>query len=53
MILIAGGTGCLGTQVVRLLLQRQVPMRILTRDPARAEHLQGAEIIRRRCWPPG
>lgn len=45
MILIAGGTGCLGTQVVRLLLQRQVPTRILTRDPARAEHLQGAEII--------
>jgi uncharacterized protein YbjT (DUF2867 family) len=41
MILIAGGTGTLGTQVVRLLTARGLEVRILTRDPVRAEHLQG------------
>ena len=40
MILIAGGTGTLGTQVVRLLTARGLEVRILTREPARAEHLQ-------------
>ena len=38
MILIAGGTGTLGTQIVRLLTARGLEVRILTRDPARAEH---------------
>lgn len=41
MILIAGGTGTLGTQVVPLLTARGLEVRILTRDPVRAEHLQG------------
>jgi len=41
MILIAGGTGTLGTQVVRLLRARGLEVRILSRDPARAEHLRG------------
>jgi len=41
MILIAGGTGTLGTQVVRLLTARGREVRILTRDPARALHLEG------------
>jgi uncharacterized protein YbjT (DUF2867 family) len=41
MILIAGGTGSLGTRVVRLLSARGLEVRILTRDPARAEHLRG------------
>ena len=40
MILIAGGTGTLGTQVVRLLRARGLEIRILTRDPARARHLE-------------
>ncbi|CAN5312280.1 hypothetical protein BH24ACT19_BH24ACT19_18580 [soil metagenome] len=40
MILIAGGTGTLGTQVVRLLTARGLEVRILTREPARARHLQ-------------
>lgn len=41
MILIAGGTGTLGTPVVRLLTARGLPVRILTRDPGRARHRQG------------
>ena len=47
MILIAGGTGTLGTEVVRLLTARGLEVRILTRDPARAEHERGdlVEII--------
>ena len=40
MILIAGGTGSLGTQVVRLLTARGLAVRILTRDPAHAAHLR-------------
>jgi len=44
MILIAGGTGTLGTQVVRLLTARGLEVRILTRDPARAEHLRGGLV---------
>src|SRR5215213_7062177 len=38
MILIAGGTGTLGTQVVGLLRARGLEVRVLTRDP---RHLQG------------
>jgi len=41
MILIAGGTGTLGTQVVRRLSGRGLPVRVLTRDPHRAAHLPG------------
>jgi len=41
MILISGGTGTLGTQVVRRLTARGLEVRILTRDPARARHLEG------------
>ncbi len=44
MILIAGGTGTLGTQVVPLLTARGLAVRILTRDPARARHLQGDRV---------
>ena len=41
MILVAGGTGTLGTQVVRRLCERGLGVRVLTRDPARAAHLPG------------
>jgi uncharacterized protein YbjT (DUF2867 family) len=41
MILVAGGTGTLGTQLVRLLTERGRPVRVLTRDPARAAQLLG------------
>lgn len=39
MILVAGGTGTLGTQVVRRLSDRGLAVRVLTRDPARAARL--------------
>jgi len=41
MILIAGGTGTLGTQVVRRLRAHALPVRVLTRDPPRAAHIAG------------
>lgn len=43
-ILIAGGTGTLGTRVTHLLTDRGRAVRILTRDPARAQHLVGARV---------
>lgn len=42
MILLAGGTGNLGRRVVRLLAARGLPVRVLTRDPARAADLADA-----------
>jgi uncharacterized protein YbjT (DUF2867 family) len=44
MILIAGGTGRLGTVLVDRLLNRGLDVRVLTRDPARAEHLAGDRL---------
>ncbi len=41
MILIAGGTGTLGTRVVRLLTERGLMVRVMTREPGRARHLEG------------
>lgn len=43
MILLAGGTGTLGTRIVGLLLDAGQQVRVLTRDPARASHL-GATV---------
>jgi uncharacterized protein YbjT (DUF2867 family) len=57
VILVAGGTGRLGTIVVRRLVDEGRAVRVLTRDPARAEHLTGAEVavgdVRRRGDLPG
>jgi uncharacterized protein YbjT (DUF2867 family) len=39
VILVAGGTGRLGTLLVNRLVNRKLPVRVLTREPARAEHL--------------
>jgi uncharacterized protein YbjT (DUF2867 family) len=39
MVLIAGGTGRLGARVVELLTQRQMRVRVLTRNPVGAQHL--------------
>jgi uncharacterized protein YbjT (DUF2867 family) len=39
MILVAGGTGTLGTRLVRRLSDRGLGVRVLTRDPTRAAHL--------------
>ena len=44
MILVAGGTGRLGTALVTRLAGRGVPVRVLTRDPARAAHLSGQRV---------
>jgi uncharacterized protein YbjT (DUF2867 family) len=48
-VLVAGGTGTLGTRIVRLLTARGLPVRVLTRDAARARPLEGSgvEIVRR------
>ena len=48
MILIVGGTGVLGQRVTRLLLADGHAVRVMTRDPARADHLRqhGAELVR-------
>src|SRR5262249_3894645 len=48
VILVAGGTGRLGTLVVSGLAGRGLKVRVLTRQPARAGHLvdTGAEIVR-------
>jgi uncharacterized protein YbjT (DUF2867 family) len=47
MILLAGGTGRLGTILAARLAGRGLPVRVLTRDPARAASLaaQGAEVV--------
>jgi uncharacterized protein YbjT (DUF2867 family) len=54
-ILIAGGTGNLGTRVVHLLAARGIAVRIMTRDPARAKHLagNGVEIVSGDVREPG
>jgi uncharacterized protein YbjT (DUF2867 family) len=44
MILVAGGTGRLGTLLVERLAGRGHQVRILTRDPARAEPLLGGQV---------
>ena len=41
MILIAGGTGTLGTRLVERFHARQLPVRVLTRHPRRAQRLVG------------
>jgi NADH dehydrogenase len=41
VILVAGGTGRLGTLLVNRLVNRKLPVRVLTREPTRAEHLAG------------
>ena len=47
MILVAGGTGRLGAELVPSLLSAGLPVRVLTRDAARAEHLRelGVEVV--------
>jgi uncharacterized protein YbjT (DUF2867 family) len=44
MIAIAGGTGRLGSLVVRRLAQRGLDVRVITRDPARADHLRDPSV---------
>ena len=44
MILIAGGTGRLGTLLIERLVNQRRQVRIMTRDPARAAHLVGGHV---------
>jgi NADH dehydrogenase len=44
MIVVAGGTGTLGTKLVSRLAEAGVPVRVLTRDPRRAHHLAGRSV---------
>jgi len=48
VIVVAGGTGTLGTRLVPRLAGQGLAIRVLTRDPARARHLAGpgVEVIR-------
>ena len=48
MIVVAGGTGTLGTRLVPRLAGAGLAVRVLTRDPARARHLSGpgVEVVR-------
>ena len=41
MILVAGGTGLIGSELLRLLSQAGVPARALTRNPQEAQTLPG------------
>lgn len=44
MIVVAGGTGTLGARLVPALTGQGITVRVLTRDPARAQHLAGLGI---------
>jgi NADH dehydrogenase len=44
MILVAGGSGRLGTLIVRRLEARGLRVRVLTRDRRRAAHLEGRQV---------
>jgi uncharacterized protein YbjT (DUF2867 family) len=43
MIVVVGGSGQLGRDVVGRLIARRLPVRVVTRDPARARDLLGAD----------
>lgn len=55
MILIAGGTGRLGREVVRRLTGQGMPVRILTREPSRADLLRNdlVEVVAGNVRDPG
>jgi len=44
VIVVAGGTGTLGTRLVPHLAEAGHGVRVLTRDPARAAHLAGPRV---------
>lgn len=45
MIVITGATGHVGRLTAQELARRDLPMRLLVRDPARAPELPGAEVV--------
>ncbi|MEV0296616.1 NAD(P)H-binding protein [Nocardia sp. NPDC050710] len=46
MILVTGATGTIGSEIIRQLAARGVPVRAVTRDPARATVPAGIEVVR-------
>src|SRR5690349_12739875 len=44
MVFVAGGTGSLGSEIVRRLAAAGDKVRVFTRDPARAKHLEGSGV---------
>ncbi|RZS34883.1 uncharacterized protein YbjT (DUF2867 family) [Herbihabitans rhizosphaerae] len=44
-VLVTGATGNVGSQLVRELLDRDTPVRALTRDPAKADLPEGVEVV--------
>jgi uncharacterized protein YbjT (DUF2867 family) len=44
-LLIVGATGTIGRHLVRLLLERRQPVRVLARDPAKAAALGDVEVV--------
>lgn len=45
-VLVTGATGTIGSEIVRRLAARAVPVRAVTRDPARARMPEGVEVVR-------
>ncbi len=45
MIVVTGATGHVGALVAEELFERDVPMRLLVRDPSRAPEFPGAEVV--------
>jgi uncharacterized protein YbjT (DUF2867 family) len=45
MILITGASGTNGREIVKLLTQQGLPVRVLLRDPAKAAGLDGVEVV--------
>lgn len=45
MILLAGGSGRLGSAIVELLSARDIPVRVLTRDPSRVRRSGSVEVV--------
>src|SRR3989475_7775697 len=46
MIVVTGATGHIGNELVRLLAEKNVPVRALTRDPRRARSMRGVDWVR-------
>ncbi|MFY9983654.1 MAG: NAD(P)H-binding protein, partial [Chthoniobacterales bacterium] len=46
MILVTGATGNIGSELVKLLLMKKIPVRVITRDEKRVSHLDpGVERV--------
>lgn len=52
MILVTGGTGVVGSQVVAHLVKADAKVRVLTRDPAKANFDQKVEVVVADCDKP-